>query len=69
MIFLNSFYLIWQCGGLFGCIMMLESGAIDAFILILILLPIGTGFPLVYAQFKMIKYFLISQLENAKGRR
>lgn len=69
MIFLNIFYLIWQCGSLFGCISIFENGAIIVGIIVIIFFPIGGGFIVGYVQFLMIKEDLISRLENAKGKK
>ncbi len=68
MIFLNIFYLIWQCGSLFGCISIFENGDIIVGIIVIIVFPIGGGFMVGYVQFLMIKEDLISRLENAKGK-
>ncbi len=69
MIFLNIVYIIWQCGSLLGCIELFQSGNIIPLIIVLIVFPIGGGLFLgYYFQFKMTKEFLISRLENAKGK-
>ncbi len=67
-IFLNIFYLIWQCGSLFGCLSIFENGSIIVGIIVIIFFPVLGGFTAGYVQFLMIKEFLISRLENAKGK-
>jgi hypothetical protein len=68
MIFVNIFYLICQCTGLYACYMMLESGATSICIVTFIIGPIVVGSMFVYGQFLIVKDFLISRLENAKGK-
>jgi|688.fasta_scaffold2140212_1 hypothetical protein len=67
-IFLNIFYLIWVGGSLFGCIILFENGDIIVGIFAISFFGIGGGSLLANGQFYMIKEFLISRLENAKGK-